>query len=79
MIAAKCVRRIVSRTRSGCSESGAYVHGYHRRENDRLQDQAGTLVDLLHSDTSYPPGSVVLEATRPASRTGVHIEYRVLI
>jgi hypothetical protein len=32
--------------------SGAYVHGYHRRENDRLQDQAGTLVDLLHSDTS---------------------------
>jgi len=41
---------------------GAYVHGYHRRENDRLQDQAGTLVDLLHSDTSYPPGSVVLEA-----------------
>lgn len=42
--------------------SGPYVHGYHRRENDRLQDQAGTLVDLLHSDTSYPPGSVVLEA-----------------
>jgi SAM-dependent methyltransferase len=41
---------------------GAYVHGYHRRENDRLQDQAGTLVDLLHSDTSYPRGSVVLEA-----------------
>jgi SAM-dependent methyltransferase len=41
---------------------GAYVHGYHRRENDRLKDQAGTLVDLLHSDTSYPPGSVVLEA-----------------
>jgi len=38
------------------------VHGYHRRENDRLQDQAGTLVDLLHSDTSYPSGSVVLEA-----------------
>ena len=30
--------------------SGAYVHGYHRRENDRLQDQAGTLVDLLHPD-----------------------------
>src|SRR5260221_12925381 len=40
----------------------AYVHGYHPRENERLQDQAGTLVDLLHSDTSYPPGSVVLEA-----------------
>jgi trans-aconitate methyltransferase len=42
--------------------SGAYVHGYDPRENERLQDQAGTLVDLLHSDTSYPSGSVVLEA-----------------
>ena len=42
--------------------SEAYVHGYHSRENERLQDQAGTLVDLLHSDTSYPSGSVVLEA-----------------
>jgi ubiquinone/menaquinone biosynthesis C-methylase UbiE len=40
----------------------AYVHGYHPRESERLQDQAGTLVHLLHSDTYYPPGSVVLEA-----------------
>jgi SAM-dependent methyltransferase len=40
----------------------AYVHGYHPRENERLQDQAGTLVDLLHADTSYPAGSLVLEA-----------------
>jgi SAM-dependent methyltransferase len=39
-----------------------YVHGYHPRENERLQDQAGALVDLLHQDTSYPPGSMVLEA-----------------
>jgi len=39
-----------------------YVHGYDPRENARLQDQAGALVDLLHSDTSYPAGSVVLEA-----------------
>ncbi len=38
-----------------------YVHGYHERENLRLQDQAGTLVDLLHSDTAYPAGSLVLE------------------
>jgi len=38
-----------------------YVHGYHPRENERLQDQAGTLVDLLHSDTAYPEGSTVLE------------------
>lgn len=39
-----------------------YVHGYHERENARLQDQASTLVELLHSDTSYPVGSLVLEA-----------------
>jgi len=39
-----------------------YVHGYERRENLRLQDQASTLVELLHSDTSYPEGSSVLEA-----------------
>ncbi|MBT6147764.1 MAG: class I SAM-dependent methyltransferase [Gemmatimonadetes bacterium] len=42
--------------------SGPYVHGYDPQENARLQDQAGTLVELLHSDTSYPDGSVVLEA-----------------
>ncbi|MGB6065357.1 MAG: methyltransferase domain-containing protein [Desulfomonilaceae bacterium] len=40
----------------------SYVHGYNLRESVRLQDQAGTLVDLLHSDTSYPEGSIVLEA-----------------
>lgn len=39
-----------------------YVHGYHPRENERLQDQAGALVDLLHADTVYPGGSMVLEA-----------------
>ena len=39
-----------------------YVHGYDRREIERLQDQAGTLVELLHSDTSYAVGSSVLEA-----------------
>jgi SAM-dependent methyltransferase len=40
----------------------AYVHGYHPRESERLQDQGRTLVDLLHSDTAYPAGSRVLEA-----------------
>jgi ubiquinone/menaquinone biosynthesis C-methylase UbiE len=40
----------------------AYVHGYDQQENIRLQDQASTLVELLHSDTFYPPGSKVLEA-----------------
>jgi ubiquinone/menaquinone biosynthesis C-methylase UbiE len=39
-----------------------YVHGYDHRENIRLQDQAATLVELLHSDTSYPAESRVLEA-----------------
>ena len=39
-----------------------YVHGYDPRENVRLQDQASTLVELLHSDTKYPAGSRVLEA-----------------
>lgn len=39
-----------------------YVHGYNVKENLRLQDQASTLVELLHSDTSYPAGCQVLEA-----------------
>jgi SAM-dependent methyltransferase len=39
-----------------------YVHGYDPRANARLQDQAASLVDLLHSDTAYPAGSEVLEA-----------------
>lgn len=42
--------------------SNPYVHGYDPRENIRLQDQASTLVELLHSDTFYPAGSRVLEA-----------------
>lgn len=42
--------------------TGVYVHGYDPRENLRLQDQASTLVELLHSDTTYPEGSSVLEA-----------------
>ncbi|MGH9093963.1 MAG: methyltransferase domain-containing protein [Acidimicrobiales bacterium] len=42
--------------------SNSYVHGYQPLESERLQDQAGTLVALLHADTSYPDGSTVLEA-----------------
>ena len=41
---------------------GSYVHGYDSRENRRLQDQANTLVELLHFDTSYQAGSRILEA-----------------
>lgn len=39
-----------------------YVHGYSTREHQRLLDQAGSLVELLHSDTAFPAGSTVLEA-----------------
>lgn len=39
-----------------------YVHGYSERESERLYDQAGALVELLHNDTRYPSGSTVLEA-----------------
>jgi SAM-dependent methyltransferase len=40
----------------------SYIHGYESREAERLRDQAATLVELLHSDTTYPSGSRVLEA-----------------
>jgi SAM-dependent methyltransferase len=40
----------------------SYVHGYDERANERLHDQARTLLDLLHADTAYPAGSLVLEA-----------------
>ena len=40
----------------------SYVHGYSAREATRLRDQADTLSALLHHDTRYPAGSVVLEA-----------------
>ena len=39
-----------------------YVHGYTAPEAARLVDQASTLTELLHFDTAYPPGSLVLEA-----------------
>ncbi len=53
--------------------SGAYVHGHRPREHERLQDQAGTLVDLLHADTAYPAGSAVLEAgCGVGAQTGTH-------
>jgi SAM-dependent methyltransferase len=39
-----------------------YVHGYETRESIRLSDQANTLSELLHHDTVFPPGSLVLEA-----------------
>lgn len=38
-----------------------YVHGYSDREARRLQDQADAVKDLIHHDTCYPPGDLVLE------------------
>jgi len=40
----------------------AYVDGYSPKEADRLADQAATLAELLHADTRYPDGALVLEA-----------------
>ena len=39
-----------------------YVHGYSAKETERLYDQAGSVKNLIHLNTVYPPGSVVLEA-----------------
>jgi ubiquinone/menaquinone biosynthesis C-methylase UbiE len=39
-----------------------YVHGYTAREAVRLYDQASTLADLLHHDSIYAPGDLILEA-----------------
>lgn len=39
-----------------------YVHGYSGREKNRLVDQANILTELLHGDTAYPAGTLVLEA-----------------
>ncbi len=39
-----------------------YVHGYLKRESERLHDQADTLDELLHHDSIFPVKSKVLEA-----------------
>jgi SAM-dependent methyltransferase len=39
-----------------------YVHGYSKKESERLEDQADTLSAILHHDTQFPPGSNILEA-----------------
>lgn len=38
-----------------------YVHGYDGAEHARLQDQADTLVDLVHHGVSYEAGARVVE------------------
>jgi ubiquinone/menaquinone biosynthesis C-methylase UbiE len=39
-----------------------YVHGYSEKEALRLEDQANTLTDLLHHDSIWNKGEMVLEA-----------------
>ena len=39
-----------------------YVHGYSEREAQRLHDQAGSVRELFHHDTTYTRNSLVLEA-----------------
>ena len=64
---AAVVRPLVRRAPAGAPRTSSdvtdsYVHGYDPEEQQRLQDQAATLADLLHHDTAYPDGSAVLEA-----------------
>jgi SAM-dependent methyltransferase len=40
----------------------SYVHGYTDREVLRLNDQSNTLEDLLHCDSVWNKGSLILEA-----------------
>ena len=58
------------------------------RESERLHDQAGTLVELLHGDTSYPAGSARPggrvrrrradgDAGRPQPGRALHVDRRV--
>lgn len=42
--------------------TNGYVHGYSRREAERLADQSRILEHLLHRDTAYTAGCHVLEA-----------------
>ena len=39
-----------------------YVHGYSKEEAIRLNDQANSLADLIHYDSVWPEGSIILEA-----------------
>ena len=39
-----------------------YVHGYSDYEANRLHDQADSLADLLHYDSVWEKGSIILEA-----------------
>ena len=40
----------------------SYIQGYSEEETNRLNDQASSIAELLHWDSSWPDGSTVLEA-----------------
>jgi ubiquinone/menaquinone biosynthesis C-methylase UbiE len=44
------------------TENSGYVHGYSSRESTRLNDQAETLENIIHHDSLFPNGSLILEA-----------------
>ncbi len=56
--------------------SPEYVHGRSGREAERLQDQANALADLLHSDTRYSAGDLVLEAGCGVGSQTIHLAGR---
>jgi SAM-dependent methyltransferase len=43
-------------------EAIKYVHGYSDRESLRLNEQAETLENIIHNDTLFPKGGLILEA-----------------
>jgi len=43
-------------------DENEYVHGYSEREAMRLKDQAETLETLIHKDSVFKEGSLILEA-----------------
>ena len=42
--------------------TSSYVHGYSQEEFTRLSDQANSIAELLHWDTDWPKGALILEA-----------------
>jgi SAM-dependent methyltransferase len=54
-------RSAISATSMGDLPMQSYVHGYSDREARRLQDQANAVENLIHHDTVYPTGALVLE------------------
>ena len=46
----------------GIDNMNKYVHGYSDYEANRLHDQADSLSDLLHYDSVWEKGSIILEA-----------------